>query len=57
MKNNVVVFKFLEDGEYVPPGSQWIPFDMKAQYATRGHWTDAPMQLRYSSVIIREVLE
>lgn len=54
MKNNVVVFKFLEDGEYVPPGSQWIPFDMKAQYVTRGHWTDAPMQLTYSSVIIRD---
>jgi len=28
MTNNAIAFKFLEDGECVPPGSQWIPFHM-----------------------------
>jgi len=64
MKNNAVAFKILEDGEHVPPGSQWIPFHMifdvkcdftrKARFVAGGHWTDAPTQLTYSSVVTRD---
>lgn len=64
MKNNAVAFKFLEDGESIPVGSQWIPFHMifdvkcdftrKARFVAGGHWTDAPTQLKYSSVVTRD---
>jgi hypothetical protein len=64
MKNNAIAFKFLEEGEQVPVGSQWIPFDMifdvkvdftrKARFVAGGHWTDAPSQLTYSSVVTRD---
>jgi len=64
MTNNAVAFKFLEDNEKVPPGSQWIPFHMifdikcdftrKARYVAGGHWTDTPVQLTYSSVVTRD---
>jgi hypothetical protein len=64
MKNNSVAFKFLEEGESIPVGSQWIPFHMifdvkcdftrKARFVAGGHWTDAPPQLTYSSVVTRD---
>jgi len=64
MKNNAVAFRFLEDGENIPVGSQWIPFHMifdvkcdftrKARFVAGGHWTDAPAQLTYSSVVTRD---
>jgi hypothetical protein len=64
MTNNAIAFKFLEEGECVPPGSQWIPFHMifdvkcdftrKARYVAGGHWTDTPTQLTYSSVVTRD---
>jgi hypothetical protein len=64
MKNNMVAFKFLEDGETIPVGSKWIPFHMifdvkldltrKAHFVAGGHWTDPPTQVTYSSVITRE---
>jgi hypothetical protein len=64
MKNNAVAFKFLEDGESLPVGSQWIPFHMifdvkcdftrKARFVAGGHWTDAPTQITYSSVVTRD---
>jgi len=63
MRNNAVALKFLEDGEHVPPGSQWIPFHMifvvkcdftRKAYVAGGHWTDAPPQLTYSSVVTRD---
>jgi len=64
MTNNSIAFKFLEEGECVPPGSQWIPFHMifdvkcdftcKARYVAGGHWTDTPTQLTYSSVVTRD---
>jgi hypothetical protein len=64
MKNNAVAFKILEDDEDVPVGSQWIPFHMifdikcdftrKARFVAGGHWTDAPTQLTYSSVVTRD---
>jgi hypothetical protein len=64
MKNNSVAFKFLEEGESIPVGSQWIPFHMifdvkcnftrKARFGAGGHWTDAPPQLTYSSVVTRD---
>jgi hypothetical protein len=64
MRNNAVAFKYLEDGEHVPPGSQWIPFHIifdvkcdftcKAWYVAGGHWTDAPTQLTYSSIVTRD---
>ena len=28
MKNNAMAFKFLGEGEHIPPGSKWIPFHM-----------------------------
>jgi len=47
-----------------PVGSQWIPFHMifdvkcdftrKARFVAGGHWTDAPSQLTYSSVVTRD---
>jgi hypothetical protein len=64
MRNNAVVFKFLEEGEQVPEGSQWIPFHMifdvkvdftrKARFVAGGHWIDTPSQLTYSSVVTRD---
>jgi hypothetical protein len=60
MKNNAVAFKFLEDGESVPVGSTWIPFDMKcdltrkARFVAGGHWTQPSSQVTYSSVVTRE---
>jgi hypothetical protein len=64
MTKNAVAFKFLEEGECIPPGSQWIPFHMffdvkcdftrKARFVAGGHWTDAPSQLMYSSVVTRD---
>jgi hypothetical protein len=64
MKNNAVAFQMLEDGEKPPVGSQWIPFHMifdvkcdfiwKAHFVASGHWTEAPTQLTYSSVVTRE---
>jgi hypothetical protein len=64
MKNNAVAFRFLEEGENVPVGSQWIPFHMifdvkcdftrKARFVAGGHLMDAPAQLTYSSVVMRE---
>ncbi len=64
MKNNAVVFRFLEDGEQVPVGSTWIPFHMifdvkcdltrKARFVAGGHWTQASSQLTYLSVVTRE---
>ncbi len=64
MTNNAVAFKFLEEGDCIPPGSQWIPFHMifdvkcdftrKARFVAGGNWTDAPSQLTYSSVVTRD---
>jgi hypothetical protein len=64
MKNNVVAFKFLEEGEQVPVGSTWIPFHMifnvkcdltrKARYVAGGHWMQPTLQLTHSSVVTRE---
>jgi hypothetical protein len=64
MKNNLIAFKFLEEGEQIPVGSKWIPFHMifdvkidltrKACFIAGGHWTDTPSQLTYSSVVTRE---
>ncbi len=64
MKNNAVAFRFLEEGEHIPVGSQWIPFHMifgikcnftrKAHFAAGGHWTGAPAQLTYSSIMTRD---
>jgi hypothetical protein len=64
MKNNMVAFKFLEEGESIPVGSKWIPFHMifdvkidltrKARFVAGGHWTDPPSQVTYSSVVTRE---
>jgi len=61
MKNNAIAFKFLEEGESIPVGSQWIPFHMifdvkcdftcKARFVAGGHWTNAPTQLTYLSVV------
>lgn len=47
MKNNAVVFCFLEDGENIPIGLKWIPllmiFDVKCDFTTQGkicsRWT------------------
>jgi hypothetical protein len=64
MKNNAVAFRFLEDGESIPVGSQWFPFHMifdikcdftrKARFVAGGHRTDAPSQLTYSSAVTRD---
>ncbi len=64
MKNNMVAFKFLEEGETIPVGSKLIPFHMifdikldltrKARFVMGGHWTDPPTQVTYSSVVTRE---
>jgi hypothetical protein len=64
MKNNMVAFRFLEDGEQIPVGSKWIPFHMifdvkldltrKARFVAGGHCTDPPTQVTYSSVVTRE---
>jgi hypothetical protein len=64
MKNNAVTFKFLGEDEQVPVSLQWIPFHMifhvkcdftrKAQFIAGGHWTEAPTQLTYSSVVTRD---
>jgi hypothetical protein len=64
MKNNAIAFRFLEDGEHVPVGSQWIPFHMifdikcdftrKARFVAGGRWTETPAQLTYSSVVTRD---
>ncbi len=64
MQNNAVAFKFLEDGDHLPVGSKWIPFHMifdikcdftrKARFVAGGHWTEAPAQITYSSVVTRE---
>jgi len=64
MKNNTIAFRFLEEGEQTPVGSQWIPFHMifnvkcdftrKARFVAGGHWTDAPAQITYSSVVTRD---
>jgi hypothetical protein len=64
MKNNAVAFRFLDEGEQVPVGWQWIPFHMifdvkvdftrKAWFVPGGHWTDAPSQITYSSVVTRD---
>lgn len=67
MTNNEVTFKFLEEGEHIPVGSKWIPFQMifdvkcnltcKARFVAGGHWTDAPNQVTYLSVIIHESVQ
>jgi hypothetical protein len=64
MKNNSVAFRFLEDNESLPVGSQWIPFHMifdikcdftrKARFVAGGHWTDVSSHLTYSSVVTRD---
>jgi len=64
MKNNMVAFRFLDEGEQTPVGSKWIPFHMifdvkldltrKARFVAGGHWTDPPTQVTYSSVVTRE---
>jgi hypothetical protein len=64
MKNNAVAFNILKEGDMPPVGSQWIPFHMifdvkcdftrKARFVAGGHWTDAPSQLTYSSVVTRD---
>jgi hypothetical protein len=64
MKKNAVAFKILEDGEQPPMGLQWIPFHMifdvkcdftrKAKFVAGGHWTDAPTQPTYSSVVTKD---
>jgi hypothetical protein len=64
MTNNAVAFRFLDEGEQIPVGSTWIPFHMifdvkcdltrKARFVAGGHWTHAPAQLSYSSVVTRE---
>jgi hypothetical protein len=64
MKNNVVAFKFLEEGERVPIGYTWIPFHMifdvkcdltrKACYVAGGHWMQPSSQLTYFSVVTRD---
>jgi hypothetical protein len=64
MKNNVVAFKFLEDGNSIPGGSMQIPchtvfnvkVDLKCKvcYVARGHWTAAHTQSTYIYVITRE---
>jgi hypothetical protein len=64
MKNNSIAFRFLEDNENLPVGSQWIPFHMifdikcdftrKAHFVAGGHWTDVLSQLTYSSVVTRD---
>jgi hypothetical protein len=64
MKNNAQGFHFLDPGESIPVGSQWVPFHMifdvkvdltrKARFVAGGHWTTTPMQLTYSSVVTRE---
>jgi hypothetical protein len=64
MRNNAIAFRFLEDGESIPVGSQWIPFHMifyvkcdvtrKARFVAGGHWTDTPTQLTYSSVVTHD---
>lgn len=64
MRNNMVAFKFLEEGESIPVGSKWIPFHMifdikldltrKAHFVAGGHWTDPPTQVTYSSVVTRD---
>jgi hypothetical protein len=64
MTNNAVAFKFLEDGQQAPIGSQWIPchmifdirpdFTRKARYVAGGHRTETPASLTYSTVVSRE---
>jgi len=64
MTNNEAAFKFLEPGEAVPVGSNWIPCHMvfdatvdltrKARYVAGGHWTDPPSQITYSTVVSRD---
>jgi hypothetical protein len=64
MKNYAVAFRFLEEGECITIGSQWIPFHMifhikcgsthKARIVAGGHCTDAPNTITYSSVVTRE---
>ncbi len=64
MKDNAQAFHFLDPGESIPVGSQWVPFHMifdvkvdltrKARFVAGGHWTTTPMQLTYSSVVTRE---
>jgi hypothetical protein len=61
MKNNMVAFKFLEEGETIPIGLKWIPFHMifdvkldltrKARFVAGGHRTDPPTQVTYLSVV------
>lgn len=64
MKNNAVAFIFLEEGEHIPVGSTWEPFNMmfdtkcvfmcKARFVAGGHVTDTPTQLTYPSVVSYE---
>lgn len=64
IKNNAIAFKFLEDGQKFPVGSQWIPchmvfdihpdFTQKARYIAGGHCTEASTSITYSSVVTRE---
>jgi hypothetical protein len=62
MKNNSVAFRSLEDGEKISAGLKWIPFHMifdimcdftcKTQFVARGHWTDVPSQITYSTIMM-----
>jgi hypothetical protein len=64
MTNNRKAFKFLEDGELIPIGYQWIhchmifdakmDFTRKARFVAGGHMTDPPSTLTYSSVVSRD---
>jgi len=64
MKNNRMAFKVLEEDERVPIGYNGIKFHMileikmdftrKARYVARGHLTDPPSSITYSSVISRD---
>jgi hypothetical protein len=64
MKNNHLVFRFLEDDERVPVGFKWIrchmifdvkmDFTWKARFVAGGHMTDPPTTITYASVVSRD---
>jgi hypothetical protein len=64
MKNVMVAFQFLSEGERPPPGYQFIKchliFDTKldgtrkARFVAGGHMTEAPSSITYSSVVSRD---
>jgi hypothetical protein len=64
MQNNQVAFQFLEPGEKGPPGYTFIKchmnfevkmdFARKARLVARGHMTDPPVIMTYSSVVSRD---